>query len=196
MNATSEQKPEDLFDGVTPGAKRWGIVGLVLFVLGTLLIGVYVTFFQDSDLLVMVGLLALWLVVVGSRVAVTARERELSAFIEVMKWQIAIGAAAAAVIAPIGLDPQGQLNPGFIGPAVLFLVSSGCAALGYALLREADQQIQARSAKQECDEKARLIGEQVAAAVDSRSVAQLEKEVERLRCEVARLDKPWWKRWR
>lgn len=179
-----------MFDGVTKGAKRFGMVGLGSFLLGTFLIGVYVSFFQDSFRKDMLGLLLLWLVVVGARVVPSKLEGELSAFCDVMKWQIAIAAAAAAVVAPIGLDSKGQLSSGFEGPVYLFLVSSGCAAIGYALLREAEQQLKDKARAEEREESARLVGSVVAGAVDSR----LMKEVEGLRGEVERLKRPWWMR--
>jgi len=179
-----------MFDGATKGAKRSGVLGLVAFTVGTLLIGLYVSFFQDSFREDMLGLLLLWLVVVGARVIPAKREGELSAFSDVMKWQIAIAAAAAAVVAPLGLNSEGQLASGFEGPVYLFLISSGCAAVGYALLREAEQQLKDKARAEEREESARLAGSVMAGAVDRR----LMNEVDELRGEIERLKQPWWRR--
>lgn len=196
MSETDGKELPKFFEGASTSARKYGYAGIILFLFGTLLLGVYFAFFQSGDPLVTIGLPVLWLIVVALRVGPAAPERELSAFVEVMKWQIAIGAAAAAIIAPIGLDPEGELSPGFFAPVTLFLVSSGCAAAGYALVREGALQVQAATAERESAEQARVLGEQVAAAVDSRAVTQLQEEVEFLRGEVSRLDQPWWKRWR
>ena len=193
--SVSVSKGPGMFDGASTGARRFGILGVLVFVAGTLVIGVYVGFVQGGDRLVSVGLPALWLVVVALRVGPATRERELSAFVEVMKWQIAIGAAAAAIIAPIGLDPEGHLNLGFAGPVFLFLVSSGFAAVGYALVREASLQIEGAAAKRASEEQARLLEEAVKAAVASSTVSNLQAEIQLMREEITRLDQPWWKRW-
>lgn len=156
-----------LFSGTTTGAKWMAIIGFSLFMLGTLILAVFVTFGPGGNILVTIGLPALWLVIVISRVAVTTKESDFDAFMELMKWQIAIAAAAAAIAAPIALDPDGKMRPEFEGILILFLISSALAAIGYALAREAWTQHREHLTKQQRNEDARAFAMEVASALNS-----------------------------
>lgn len=205
-----------MFEGVTRGAKISGYLGIGAFLVGTLLIGLYVSFGQDGVQIEMLGLLFLWLIIVGLRVGFADREGEIAAFSDVMKWQIAIAAAAAAVIAPLELDAaadiataeldgaerilpaepnvEAGISTGLQGPIILFLVSSGCAAIGYALLREAEQQLKAKVETETWEKIACLIGRQIVDADGTTSTALMRDEVDDLRREVGWLRLPWWRR--
>jgi len=147
-------KHKSLFSGVTTGAKWSARIGFILFMAGTIAVALHVALKPGGDPLVTIGLPAVWLIIVISRIAVTTTESDFAAFMELMKWQIAIAAAAAAIVAPIGLDPDGSMRSDFKGPVYLFLSSSILAAIGYALAREAWSQ---HLENQERDKKTRTI---------------------------------------
>lgn len=158
---------DGLFSGTKTGAKWMAIIGFFLFILGTLILAIFVSFGPGGNFLVTIGLPALWLVIVISRVVVTTKESDFDAFMELMKWQIAIAAAAAAIAAPIALDPDGKMRPELEGILILFLISSALAAIGYALAREAWIQHREHLTKQQRDEDARAFAKEVASALNS-----------------------------
>lgn len=160
-----KQNPGTLFKGITKGAKWSAGIGFGLFILGTLAVAIYVAAGPGGNPLVTVMLPALWLIIVISRVLVTTNESDFAAFMDLMKWQIGIAAAAAAVVAPIGLDPNGTMRPEFEGPVILFMTSSILAAIGYALASEAWSQHQDRIKQEERTELAQNIRRELATAI-------------------------------
>lgn len=164
-----------MFEGASATATVAGWFGIGIFVLGVLVSDVFIGVVLSTTAPLIWGPVVVWVAIFAVRVGL-APQKEWPTFVELMKWQIGIGAATAAIVVPAALTEGGDSllqEKGVRMALFLVFTASLAGALGFALSREAALQAAAHDEQVQRDTERRLLARAIAAEMTQHDRALL-----------------------